>query len=452
MTTTLAPIGASVEHTFVPYGSAIDLFHCREPEVLLSGPAGTGKSRACLEKLHAMALINPRMRGLIVRKTRESLGSTALVTWREHVIKEALDTGLVRFYGGSAEQPAQYLYTNGSSITVGGMDKPTKIMSSEYDVAYAQEAIELTENDWESITTRLRNGKISFQQLMADTNPSHPVHWLKKRADRGRLTLMESRHRDNPVLFNQVTGGMTEVGAAYMSKLDALTGVRRLRLRDGIWAAAEGLIYDTWDESVHVVDPFDVPAEWVRYWSVDFGFTNPFVCQWWAEDPDGRLYMYREIYRTQRLVEDHAADMLKCVTDDNGTWTEPRPRAVICDHDAEDRATLTRHLGLSTVAARKTVSDGIQAFKSRLKVAKDGHPRLVIMRGALVELDKDLDQAKKPTSTLEEITGYVWAVKPGNAGGLKEEPVKADDHGMDAGRYMVAHLDLGSRPRMRWLG
>ena len=34
-------------------------------------------------------------------------------------------------------------------------------------------------------------------------------------------------------------------------------------------------------------------------WSVDFGFTNPIVIQWWAEDPDGRLYLYRELYRDE---------------------------------------------------------------------------------------------------------------------------------------------------------
>jgi hypothetical protein len=42
---------------------------------------------------------------------------------------------------------------------IGGMDKPTKIMSSEYDFIYVQEAIELTETDWENLTTRLRNGR-----------------------------------------------------------------------------------------------------------------------------------------------------------------------------------------------------------------------------------------------------------------------------------------------------
>jgi phage terminase large subunit len=450
-----------------PRGAAAEVFACRAPEVLLSGPAGTGKSRGCLEKLHMMALLNPGMRGLIVRKTLASLGSTALVTWREHVAKEALEQGIVRFYGGSPQESPQYKYANGSVIVVGGMDKATRIMSSEYDVVYAQEATELTTTDWENITTRLRNGKVSFQQLMADCNPDVPTHWLKGRCDTGATLMIHCRHEDNPVLFDN-NGRLTDRGADYISKLDALTGVRYQRLRRGLWVAAEGLIYEGWDPAVHLVERFEIPDNWTRWWTVDFGFTNPFVLQCWAEDPDGRLYLYREIYKTKTLVEDHARTILRlvrkctnCCDSKAGkhdchtcdactlTWTEPRPRAVICDHDAEDRATLERHLGMSTSPAKKTVKDGIQAFQSRLKVAGDGRARLFIVRDALAERDAALDEAKKPCCTAEEIVGYVWDAQPGKP--PKEVPVKQDDHGMDAGRYIVAERDLGGRPNVRWL-
>jgi phage terminase large subunit len=453
-------------HRYEPRGSALELMHCRATEVLLSGPAGTGKSRACLEKLHLMCLANPGMKGLIVRKVRDSLASTALATYRQHVAKEAIDAGICWFYGGSAEEPPQYRYGNGSAIMLGGMDKPTKIMSSEYDVVYVQEAIELTVTDWENITTRLRNGVVSFQQLIADTNPDRPKHWLKDRCDRGDTKLIYCRHQDNPVYYHP-DGTLTEQGAAYMATLDRLTGVRRLRLRDGKWVAAEGIIYGVWDEGVHLIDARAIPPDWERFWTVDFGFTNPFVLQCWAVDGDGRLYLYREIYRTKTLVEDHAKAILAAVrrcavcckskAADHDCqdckacrleWTEPRPRAVICDHDAEDRATLERHLGMSTTPARKTVSDGIQAVQTRMRVAKDGRPRIFVMRGEpLGGRDPDLDEEKKPCSTAEEISGYVWAVKPG--GEAKEEPLKKDDHGCDAMRYAVAEADLGRRPQYR---
>jgi phage terminase large subunit len=71
---------------YQPFGAALQLLLCRDPEVLISGPAGTGKSRACLEKLHLCAEKYPGMRGLIVRKSRESLTEAALFTFENKVV------------------------------------------------------------------------------------------------------------------------------------------------------------------------------------------------------------------------------------------------------------------------------------------------------------------------------------------------------------------------------
>ena len=294
-------------HRYQPRGTARAMFVDKSPEILMSGPAGTGKSRACLEKVHYYALQYPHFRGLIMRKTAASLGASALATWRKYVIPEAFQAGITWYYGGSSEEPPQYRYENGSAVMIGGMDKATRIMSTEYDIIFAQEAIEFTDEDWESANTRLRNGVLPFQQLLADTNPSAPLHWLKQRCDKGACKLYFSTHEENPVYFDE-QGNVTPAGAAYMARLDALTGVRYKRLRKGLWVAAEGVIYEDWDESVHVIDPFPIPDDWPRFWVVDFGFVNPFVCQMWAQTPDGQLIMYREIYRTNKLVEEHCVD------------------------------------------------------------------------------------------------------------------------------------------------
>lgn len=434
-------------HYYSPRGTSKALFADRSPEILVSGPAGTGKSRACLEKLHLACLQTPGMRGLIVRKTRESLTTSALKTYREHVATESFAVGHVEWYGGSAQEPAQYRYTNGSTIVVGGMDKSSKVMSTEYDLIYVQEATELTETDWEALTTRLRNGRLSFQQLIADCNPDSEYHWLKKRCDEGRTRIYFSTHEENPVLFTDASV-LTEFGSSYIARLDNLTGVRYKRLRLGLWVSAEGIIYDEWDESVHVIDRFEIPSDWTRWWTVDFGFTNPFVLQWWAEDPDGVLYMYREIYHTGRTVDQHAQDVLRLVTKD-GVYTEPRPRAIICDHDAEGRATFSKIIGQSTSAANKKVIDGIQAVQQRLRRGDNGQPRLFILRDSLVERDPDLVDSKKPACTVEELPGYVWDIKDGKP--PKEQPVKENDHGCDAMRYMVAQRDLGGRPNVRFI-
>lgn len=426
----------SANRPYKPYGAAEDALYCRNNELLLSGPAGTGKSRGLLEKLHYCAEKYPEMRGLILRKTRASLTDSGLVTFEDKVLPEG-HPALGRI---KRENRHSYNYPNGSELVVGGLDKATRVMSTEYDMIYVQEAIELTEDDWENLTTRLRNGRIPYQQIIADTNPDKPIHWLKRRADSGRVHMMDSRHEDNPTLFNTGTQQWTAAGVVYIDRLDNLTGARYYRLRKGMWVSAEGLVYEGWDTAIHLIDRFEIPAEWKRYLAIDFGYTNPFVCQWWAVDPDGRLYMYREIYKTQTLVQDHAVQIEKFCKD------EPRIIDITCDHDAEDRATLERHTGRGTTLAHKDVSPGIQAVQQRLKKAGDGKPRIFLLRDSVVERDPSLIEKKKPCCTAEEFDGYIWE-KEKDGKTNKEEPVKVDDHGMDTLRYMVAKFDSVYRPK-----
>lgn len=428
-------------HVFAPRGAAAQLYRERGPEVVLAGAAGTGKSRAVLERVHMRNLLTPNCKGLIVRQVARSLATSALKTWERDVVPHAMRDGSVSFYGGSAREPAQYRYSNGSSVALGGLDDPLKVMSTEYDWIYVQEAAETTELSWELLSTRLRNGAHPVQQLIGDCNPAEPTHWLLDRAQRGALTMLESKHEDNPRYF-KADGSMTEEGAAYIARLDALTGVRYLRLRKGIWAAAEGVIYEGFDAALHVIDSFDVPDSWERVWSIDFGYTNPFVWGDWALDEDGRAYLVREIYMSGRLVEDHARQIM--------SLGGPRPTAVVCDHDAEDRATFERHTGLGTVAAHKSVIEGIELQAARYKLAGDGRPRLFYFRDALVEKDQALVDKKLPVRTVDEVPGYIWAPEPAGADRKERRPVKKNDHGADMTRYFVCDADLHGTTNVRW--
>lgn len=254
----LPPTGVVRYH---PHGAAGNLFGCRDREVLIEGPAGTGKSYAALWKLHACALKYPGMRALVLRKTAVSLTASALVTFQERVLGSGAFG--VRFFGGSKARPASFLYPSGSVVVVGGMDNATKIMSAEYDLAIINEATELTENDWESVTARLRYGTMPYQQLIADCNPDAPTHWLNRRCERGLTVRLRSHHEDNPTLFDAEAGVWTDRGAAYIGTLDRLSGVRRERLRFGRWVAAEGQVYDAWSPEVHVVSESDLRARGV---------------------------------------------------------------------------------------------------------------------------------------------------------------------------------------------
>ena len=147
------------------------------------------------------------------------------------------------------------------------------------------------------------------------------------------------------------------------------------------------------------------------------------------------MYLYREIYKTQRLVEDHARDILRL---SEGEIIEK----TVADTDAEDRATLERY-GVYTLPAKKDVSPGIQSVKQRLVKSGDGKPRIYLMRGALVEEDAKLRHGRKPISTIEEFPGYIWP-ETKERRPIQEQPVKENDHGMDAMRYMAFELDGGT--------
>jgi phage terminase large subunit len=207
----------------------------------------------------------------------------------------------------------------------------------------------------------------------------------------------------------------------------------------GVWAAAEGQVYDAWRDAVHVADPETV-AEFLDHspWffgAADWGWVNPGVLHVYAVDHDDRLLLVAEHYHTHRPVE--------------GWWV---PHAVelserfgfldwICDPSEPQNIELFRRAGLNARGAINDLLPGITAVQDRLGVDGSGRPRLMLAREALLERDEALVAAKLPWSTLQEVPEYVWAR---NAGGvlLKEKPVDQNNHGMDTMRYAVAHLDL----------
>jgi PBSX family phage terminase large subunit len=396
-------------------------------EWMLAGPAETGKTVAGLWRLDDELSKTRKAQASLVRKVAADIGPTVLATYRKVV--ERSGSGAIPF-GGS--KPEWYDYPNGARLYIGGMDRPGKTLSGERDFIYVNQAEELHVEDWETLTTRAtgRGAVTKTPMIFGDCNPAAPGHWI---INRPTLNVLYSRHEDNPTLY---TGGeLTEQGRRTMAVLDALTGIRHKRLRLGLWVSAEGVVYEEYDRSVHLIEPFPISKEWRRFRVVDFGYTNPFVCQWWAVDHDGNMYLYREWYMTQMLVEEHAAKIKEL--------SEPAFfEATVCDHDAEDRATLEKH-GIPTVPAAKSVSVGIQAVQSRLKSG-----RIFIMRGALVQADQRLLDAKKPVCTEQEIEGYMWH-KGADGKPNKEEPVKVDDHGVDGLRYGVMYAESFGVPLRR---
>ena len=390
--------------------------------VLLTGSVGGGKSTICAEKCHAFATKYPGSTVLILRKNREAMTNSTILFFERNVVGKSPHV----VHKSSAHR---FEYSNGSIVAYGGMADSKQReqirsigQSGGLDFVWMEEATAFTEEDYNEILGRMRGRAAPWRQIILSTNPGAPSHWIHQRLMlKGQASVHYSKASDNHHNPDD-----------YAKTLEGITGVQRDRLVLGQWKQAEGAVYSDFDRALHMVEPFFIPPQWRRIRVVDFGYTNPFVCQWWAIDGDNRMYLYREIYRTKRIVADHAQQIKQLSQGE-------RIEITICDHDAEDRATLERE-GIDNIAAFKDISPGIEAIRSRLRRANDGKPRLFIVSGALVEVDAELEKSKKPWSTDQEFEVYAYP-KSIEGKPTKDLPAKDYDHGMDAMRYAVAYID-----------
>lgn len=427
MTYTIVELKAGEKGGFAPRGALKRLWQSRDFSTIVSGPAETGKTWGCLQYLDALLWKYPNSQGVMASAEYSTLIGTCLPTYRRIIGPNSP----IKPFGG--EHPQWFDYPNGARLWLAGLDKPGKALSSERSWIYVNQAERIRLETWETLTTRCtgRGTDTPYTRIFGDCNPDTPYHWIKQRESAASLLLLESQHTDNPTLYDDA-GVLTEQGKRTMAVLDALTGVRRLRLRDGRWVSAEGVVYEGFSAAIHVIDPIPIPDHWPRYRAIDFGYVNPFVCLWVALDDDGRMHVYREVYHTKRLVSDHADQI-------NALSRGERFQTNVGDHDAEDRATLDAR-GIYVIPAPKMVEAGIQAVAARLRVQPDGKPRLFIHRGCTVEHDGELQAKHHPTCLASEFESYSWP-KGKDDKPVKEAPIKMYDHALDAIRMLTLHLD-----------
>lgn len=307
-------------------GVAAEAQHITAPAWLLSGPAETGKTYAGLWRLDSLTRAHPDQ-FILARKVRATMDSTVLNTWRRII---AIRGGVTPFGG---EHPQFYDYPNGARVWVVGFDNPDKILSGEFGGAYVNQAEELDEADWETLSTRVtgRGATNPNPVTFGDCNPGAEDHWIKRRELAGQLRLLESRHEDNPTLYDDA-GLVTDQGRRSLAVLDALTGVRYWRLRRGLWVGAEGQHFEAWDEAVHVIDPRRITGDWIVWASLDYGFGHPLAFGVLGLDPMGDVHLMGEWGGRKTLIPDHVTGVLGQLS--RLGLTPRRVRHVSAGHDA----------------------------------------------------------------------------------------------------------------------
>lgn len=423
-----------------------------EPEVLIEGGTGTGKTTALLEKCVMLCESYPGCRVLMVRKTRASMTESVLqaledfVLWPEHPAMKG---------PGRANRRA-YCFPNGSIMVPAGMDQPSRIMSTQWDFIAIFEATELTENEAEHIATRARNAKVMvdgepWTQIVYDCNPAYPGHWLNQRALR-RITdradpryglpmvhRLLSRHEDNPFLTKD-----------YLARLSRLTGVRRERYFLHRWVAAEGQIWPNFDPLIHVLTPRQFAQngksrsmlpKMVRYIGAqDWGFRGPGCFQVWGLDERHRMYRVYEAYRKEMPF---------------AYWAETAKRAheryglerVVCDNAEPERIDAFNRVLVRAGTDRRLAIPAIKSPETARDIVRDlweptqsGGARMFLVRDALDGADPLLREEHAPCCTEEEIPSYVFkTTKDGQK--IREEPdPTCADHGCDALMYAAMYV------------
>lgn len=362
----------------------------------------THNTLAACWKLHDVAMGVPGVRILMARKVLEDLKTGALATYTNHV-KPELD-GVITF-GGNRFYPGEFRYPNGSVIHVVGMDKPGKVMSAEYDIIFVNEATEISEQVWQALKSRLRNGVLGYQQLMADCNPSGPRHWLNVRCNTGATRRIVTTHKDNPAYWDAERGEWTAMGRMYVQNtLGSLTGVERKRLFEGVWASAEGLVYPEFNHELHVKD-VDVTG-WRTVMGVDVGSRNPTAIITAHIAGDGRVHISRELYRRNMT----SSDILSAIeTEADAT----NPDTIYIDPSAKGYIEDLWRDGYPAEAAVNDILVGIQRVHS------------VFQTGFTIAPDC--------TSTIDEFGMYCY---PDNPRIETDKPKQENDHAMDAIRYL----------------
>jgi phage terminase large subunit len=385
--------------------------------ILFDGGARSTKTSAIVAWLATQAATYPGALILLARKHRNACDKSIY----EQTLKKLLAGRREWFFFDS---DMEVRHRNGSVLRCDGLDdadRVDKVLGTEYDHIFFNEATQLSWPTVTTVLTRLARNKVPVRKAFFDCNPKSQRHWLYKVGIRhvDPDTGAPLKDTDTWARQNWTPYDNPHLPSDVITTLEALTGVQRRRMLLGEWCDTEGAVYsEDFREDLHV-HRGPMPAgwqDWRKCRSIDFGYTNPFCCLWGAIDPDGRLWIYRERYLSGVIVADHA----RAIRQEPGRFI-----FTTADHDAEDRATLHAN-GIETIRAKKQVGPGINAVKARLRIQKDGRSRLKIHESC--------------QETISEFFDYAWP-QPKEGRNAKEEPEKDRDHAQDALRYMVMELD-----------
>lgn len=208
----------------------------------------------------------------------------------------------------------------------------------------------------------------------------------------------------------------------------------------GDFIQRSGMVYPLWKRSVHVIEPRALPRQWRRLVSIDPAATGTTAAIWAAVEPGtDHLYLYREYYKSNQIVSDHAKDILTMNGNDPiDIWLiDPKWGTQRNNETHKTGLQLYRENGIPVRLADISFEDyGLNESREYITattVSTSRHPKVFVF--------PDLK------NFIFEIEHYVWDFYArGDQKGLsKDKPLKRNDHLMNAFQYLAAMKPRGRR-------
>lgn len=333
-----------------------------------------------------------------------------------------------------------------------GLDSPDKLDSLNLSGASIDESSQTTEEAMLKLQGRIRNPKGLRKMFFAGNPRGHNYiyqYFVKQDQFKtftdpvtNKMITAESQKQQ----YHLVVAPSTEnkhLPPGYIAQMMASYSQERIQ-RDimGSFDVFEGMVYTEFSRAMHVIRPFDIPADWTRVIGCDHGYSNPAAWVYAAIDYDGNMYVYREYYQREKLIAEISKENLQLMGYNPVTKVfkeeismaifDPSITAQRNERNGakySDRDIYLENLPNSfpMVLGNNDVNAGIDKMKSYLKPnEKTGKPRLYFFDTC--------------PETIAEVSQYQWEeLSPGQQGRTneKEKPRKYNDHAVDALRYLI---------------